>query len=344
MLLRPVAGRATAALSALALLGAAPAGGVRVTERRPLAGTLVSITVSGVEEGAAAAALAAGFAPFERVEQAMNEWRPESPLSRLNAAAGSGEWIDVPPDLFEVLRLALDGARRTGGLFDPTWAALRDLWRFGDGQTGEVPDPAAVAARCRLLDPGALELWRGEDGRCRARLRRAGMQVGLGGIAKGWAVDRAAAALRARGVRDFLVQAGGDLYAGGRDRGRPWRIGIRDPRGAEGRRFAWLEVSDQAFSTSGDYERFFVAGGRRYHHLIDPRTCAPAEASRSATILAPSAVEAEVLSKAVFVLGGRAGLRLAEKEGAAAVLVTARNQVQVSPSLRGRIRLGRPTP
>jgi thiamine biosynthesis lipoprotein len=335
--------RAAAALAALAFAAAPRAEPAVVTERRPLAGTLVSVTLSGVEEEAAAPALEAAFAPFERIEEAMNEWRPGSPLGALNAAAGSPAFTELPADLCDVLRAALDGARRTGGLFDPTWAALRDLWRFGDGQTGEVPSRRAVAARCPLVGHGAVELEGPAGGACRARLPRAGMQIGLGGIAKGWAVDRAAAALRARGVRAFLVQAGGDLYAAGLLGGRPWRIGIRDPRG-QGEPFGWLPVSDRAFSTSGDDERSFVAGGRRYHHVIDPRTCAPAGASRSATVLARTATRAEVLSKAVFVLGGQAGLRLAEREGAAAVLVTAGNRVLVSASLRGRVRLGRPTP
>ncbi len=306
-------------------------------------GTLIRVAVAGGDEERARAGVAEAFAAFERVEAVMNEWRPDSPLSALNAAAGSGAWVELPGDLCRVLSLALDGARRTGGLFDPTWAALRDLWRFGDGETGVPPPPAAVAERCPLVDHRALELVPA-PGACRARLGRAGMQVGLGGIAKGWAVDEAARRLRARGLGDFLVQAGGDLYAAGRRGGRPWLVGVRDPRGPPERSFAFLAVSDRAFSTSGDYEHFFVAGGRRYHHLIDPRTCRPGRASRAATVLAASAVEAEVLSKAAFLLGGREALRLVEREGAEALLVTARNRVLVSESLRGRLRLGRPTP
>ena len=169
------------------------------------------------------------------------------------------------------------------------------------------------------------------------------MAVGLGGIAKGWGVDEAVRRLRAAGLRDFLVQAGGDLYAAGR-RGRvPWTVAVRDPRGPPERAFAWLEVRDAAFSTSGDYEHFFESGGVRYHHLIDPRTCRPARASRSATVLAPSAVDAEVLTKAVFITGGRAGLRLAERQGAAALIVTSGNRVLASKKLQGRLKHVRPT-
>jgi thiamine biosynthesis lipoprotein len=324
---------------AACLLGPAPAGAGdnvagTISESRPFAGSLATITIRGERPERAEAAIEEAFARFARVDAVMNEWRPESPLSALNAAAGTGEWTALPGDLCEVLRLALDGARRTGGRFDPTWAALRGLWRF-DG-SGDVPDPARVEERCALVGYEHLALEPAEGG-CRARLQRPSMAVGLGGIAKGWAVDRAVEALRASGVRDFIVQAGGDLYAGGSDGGRPWRVGIRDPRGAERATFAHVDVRDRAVSTSGDYEHFFVARGRRWHHLIDPRSCHPARGTRSVTIVAKNAVEAEILSKAVFVAGGRDGLALADSQGAAAVIVTSRSDVLSSRSLRGSL-------
>jgi thiamine biosynthesis lipoprotein len=154
-------------------------------------------------------------------------------------------------------------------------------------------------------------------------------------------VDRAVAELRRRGLSGFTVQAGGDLYAGGTRDGRPWRVGVRDPRAGPGDAFAWLAVSDAAFSTSGDSERFAEVDGVRHHHVIDPRTCRPATASRQASVLAPSALRAEVLSKAVFVLGGEEGLRLAERDGAAAVLVTADGRVLASPALARRLEVAR---
>jgi thiamine biosynthesis lipoprotein len=333
---------------------AGPAPEVAVhAESRPAMSTLVSVTLVGAPVAEAPAAAAEVFAIFDRVEAVMSEWRDGSPLASLNAAAGSGRWTDLPGELCQVLRIGQDGARRTGGLFDPTWAALRGLWRFGDGERPAVPDAERLAARCRLVSWRALELEAapgpaggpGAHPPCRARLAETGMAVGLGGLAKGWAVDQAVEALRRRGLRDFVVQAGGDLYASGRRGDRPWRIGIRDPRGSPDAPFASLEVSDRAFSTSGDYEHFFLAGGIRYHHVIDPRSCRPATASRSASILAATAVQAEVLGKAVFILGGEAGLRLAEREGAEALLVTADAGVKATPGLGGRLRLERaPTP
>lgn len=318
-------------------------------ETRPAMSTVVTITVAAPPTPGTLAAVDAAFAVFARVETVMNEWRPGSPLSALNAAAGSGRAVPLPGDLCQVLRAARDGAERTDGLFDPTWAALRGIWRFGDGEPPRVPADAEVDRACPLVawrdlsvDPPGLPA---DDAPCTARLERTGMQVGLGGIAKGWGVDRAVAVLRREGLRDFTVQAGGDLYAAGTRGGQPWRVGVRDPRGGAGEPFAWLPVRDQAFSTSGDSERFFVVEGRRYHHLIDTRTCRPATASRQASVLARTAIEAEILGKAVFALGGEDGLALAAREGAAAVIVTAANAVAASPALSGRLEVARqPSP
>jgi thiamine biosynthesis lipoprotein len=316
------------------------------SETRPSMATVVSITVAGAPTDAAAAAADAAFRIFSRVDEAMNEWRPESPLSALNAASGSGRFVELPGDLCQVLRAGRDGAERTAGLFDPTWAALRGVWRFGDGEPAALPSAESVAAACRLVSWRELEIEPAGSpttgSPCRARLRLAGMQVGLGGLAKGWAVDRAVAEIRRRGLRDFLVQAGGDLYAAGKRDGRPWRVGIRDPRGTGGEPFAWLDVSDAAFSTTGDSERFFVFAGRRYHHVIDTRNCWPATASRQVSVLSPTALEAEILGKAIFILGEHGGLGLAARSGAAAVIVTSENRLASSPELSGRLEVVRP--
>jgi thiamine biosynthesis lipoprotein len=163
------------------------------------------------------------------------------------------------------------------------------------------------------------------------------MRVGLGGIAKGWALDAAARKLRALGHANFLLQAGGDLYAAGRRGSDPWTVRVRDPRGGRLEAIASVPVQDRAFSTSGDYEQGFEAGGRRYHHLIDPRTCAPATASRAVSVLAASAVDAEILGKALFAAGGPEALALAARLGAEALVVTASGELLATPGLRGAL-------
>ncbi|HLQ77100.1 MAG TPA: FAD:protein FMN transferase, partial [Terriglobia bacterium] len=178
-----------------------------------------------------------------------------------------------------------------------------------------------------------------------AFLRREGMVANLGGIGKGYAVDRARDILRENGFRDFMIQFGGDMYLAGRLENRPWRVGIQDPRGPEGRSFAYIELSDSTFSTSGDYERFFIKDGRRYHHIIDPATGEPSEGCRSVTIVAGSATLADGLSTGVFVMGPKAGMALIEQlpdvEG---VIVSSKNEVLVSSGLEGRLTmLAQPT-
>jgi thiamine biosynthesis lipoprotein len=318
-------------------LAIASAASQLTTENREMMGTRVTVSIDAPAEKSRPG-FAAAFSVFEHIDAEMNEWKPGSALSRINDVAGNSA-VEVPSDLCDLIRTSLEGARRTHGLFDPTWAALRDLWRFGSDQTGEVPDPAAVKARCPLVGWQGVEVT-SPDGAagCTVRLAKPGMRLGLGGVAKGWGVDRAVEALRKLGFSNFYVQAGGDLYAAGKKEGRPWRVGIRDPRRGVDSSFAILEISDAAFSTSGDYEHFFIAGGKRYHHIIDPRTCYPATASRSVTILAKTGTDAEFLTKAAFIEGGEAGVALADAWGAAAVIVTADNSVVFSKSLKGRLR------
>jgi FAD:protein FMN transferase len=194
-----------------------------------------------------------------------------------------------------------------------------------------------VRARLPLIDYRQIEI---DDRAGTVFLRRAGMRLHLGGIGKGYAVERGAAILRRAGLVDFMIQAGGDLYVAGSNDGRPWRLGINDPRGADGRSFATVDLTDSTFSTSGDYARFFIKDGIRYHHIIDLSTGQPARGCRSVTIVADSPTLADGLSTGVFLLGPAAGMALIERlpqvEG---VIVSSTNEVLVSSGLKGRFRL-----
>ena len=214
---------------------------------------------------------------------------------------------------------------------------MSDLWKFDHDQDDSVPSRADIDRRLPLIDYRQVEF----DAAARtAFVKKAGMRVHFGGIGKGYAVDRAVAALRRRGLRDFVVQAGGDMYVGGRHGDRLWRLGIQDPRGPGGSSFASVELSDATFSTSGDYERFFIKDGRRYHHIIDPDRGEPASGCRSVTIVSNRAVLADALSTGVFVLGPAQGMALIERlpqvEG---VIVTADNEVLVSSGLKDRLTI-----
>jgi thiamine biosynthesis lipoprotein len=297
-------------------------------------GSELELTAAGTDERAALDAFEAVFAEFERLEALMSVWRSGSDIARLNDAAGA-QPVAVSPEVLEVLQISRQVSEWTGGMFDVTFGVLSGLWKFDHDQDDTIPNAASIRERLPLIDYRDLVL----DARDRtAFLRRKDMRVNLGGIGKGYAVDRAAGILRERGVHDFMIQAGGDLYVSGRRGDRPWRLGIRDPRGPADRIFAAIELADGTFSTSGDYERAFVRNGRRYHHILDPRTGEPAGLCRSVTLVTPRAVLADALAKAVFILGPEAGMALIERlPGVEGVIVGARNDVSISSGLKDRL-------
>jgi thiamine biosynthesis lipoprotein len=301
----------------------------------PTMGTEIQVTLEARDEAAAASAVLVTREELQRLDALLSEWRADSPISEVNRGAG-GPPVVVPRELYELVARALEAAERSGGAFDPTWASMRGLWKFGDAQDETIPSDEAIANARERVD------WRGVrlDRERTAIGLREGQALGLGGIAKGYAVDRLAQLLRAKGHENFAIRLGGDLYAAGTKNGRPWRAGIQDPRDPA-RVFAVLPVTDQAFSTSGDYERFFVKDGVRYHHIIDPATGRPATASRSVTALCGDAVTAEVVTKPVFILGAEKGIPYAESLGCEVVVADAEGRVHVSPGLAGRIETTR---
>ncbi len=255
-------------------------------------------------------ATARAMAEIDRLDALMSTWVPTSDVSRINAAAGNGEWISVAPETFLVLEKSLWIARESRGAFDITVGAFKGLWKFDEDNDGSLPQRADVLRALKLVDYRGLLL---DAAQSQARLARAGQSLTLGGIAKGLVVDRAVAELRAAGLTDFLMQAGGDLYAAGKRGDRDWKVGIQDPR-AQGHdersvdtSFALLSLHDSAFNTSGDYERFILRDGKRYHHILDPRTGYPVSHTRSVTVLAASSFVADTLDTAAFVHGRGAG-------------------------------------
>jgi FAD:protein FMN transferase len=325
------------ALSACVAATPTPQEDPRLVERsRVSMGTEVHVSAWTADEAAALAAFERVFDEFDRLDALMSVWKEGSDILRINAAAGKGA-VAVSPEVREALHASQEVSEWTAGKFDVTFAALSGLWKFDQDIDGQIPDRSQIAAKLAFIDYHALQI---DDRAGTARLARDGMRVSLGGIGKGYAIDRAVTILRGAGLADFMIQAGGDLYVAGRRGDRPWHVGIQDPRGAPNTLFAAIELTDAAFSTSGDYERFFIRDGHRYHHILDPDTGEPAVRSRSATIMAKSATVSDGLSTGVFILGGEQGMALIEKlpdvEG---VIVTANNQVLVSTGLKARLQL-----
>ena len=288
------------------------------------------------------AAISASVAEMRRLEDVMSEWKSDSEVGKLNATPD--QWVTVGPQTFEVISRALDESKASGGAFDITFQAMSGLWKFGSAADAvpKLPSPAEVAERRKLVDYRTVEL----DPKASAVRIPKGHKIGLGGIAKGYIVDRAVAVMKQASIECFLVQAGGDLYgAGKKPDGSPWISAIQDPRQVEGVSFASIELTDHAFSTAGDYARSYVIGKRRYHHIIDPHTGYPATASRSVTVWADDATTADAVDDAVFILGPEAGLKLVEATpGVGVVIVDKNNKVWVSPRLEGKVHLtGQPT-
>lgn len=299
-------------------------------------GTVVQVTFWTDDEAAAAVAAEAVFTEMKRLDAVMTTWTADSEVSKVNANAG-GKPVAVSDETFRVIARAQDVAIKSRGIFDITVGAFKGLWRFDEDLDGQLPDMKDVRARKKLVNYRDLVI---NVKNKTVQLRRKGMSITLGGIAKGYAVDRCVALLRDRGFVDFIVQAGGDMYVSGKKTTQPWVVGIRDPRGPRESSFAIAPIEDHSFSTSGDYERAFIKDGKRYHHILDPRTAQPATKSRSVTIRAHDAFTADAWSKVLFIQGWQAALKLAATlPDFEVVIVDDQNQVHVSKGLESALRL-----
>jgi thiamine biosynthesis lipoprotein len=301
-------------------------------------GTEVRITVwSAAHHAALQPTFAAAEALFNKLERRMTTWPhpgwAPSDIMRLNAAAGLNP-VSISADTLEVLQQAQALSAASRGAFDVTVGALFNLWHFDADLLPQVPAPARLAATLAAVNYRDLLL---QPQQSTAFLQRATMAVTLGGIAKGYALDQLAGLLKNRGCNNFLLQAGGDLFAAGRCHAAPWRVAVRDPRDPTlqahlGQATVQIPPQGAAFSTAGDYERSFELHGQRYHHILDPTTGTPARSCRSVSVLAPTALLADALGDALFVLGADAGLVLLQRyPQAQAIIIEASGKVRCSP-------------
>jgi FAD:protein FMN transferase len=300
---------------------------LQLSRSRLILGTVVEITVLGGEAGRRSAAVDAAFSEMARIEALMSPHLSDSDVARLNRSDSPQV---VAPETAAVISKGLEVAIASGGAFDLTLGLLKELWNF-EGSGPQVPSEEAIAAALSDTGPTALQ----QDGTTVSKSAPR-LAVDLGGIAKGYAVDRAVAVLRQHGIEHASVNAGGDLRLLGDRQGRPWRIAIQHPRQPE-QLLAIIPAMSQAVVTSGDYERFFLAEGIRYHHLLDPHSGHPANACQSVTVVAEQAMLADALATAAFVLGPTAGLPLIESFGAEGLLVDSAGAIHLSTGLRERI-------
>lgn len=257
-------------------------------------------------------------AALDGVDQAMSTWKPDSELSRLNRHEGPAPF-PLSKATREVLELSLEVSQRSGGAFDVTVGPLVDAWGFGPPGEREPPTEDAIAALREVVGSRHLEL--SEAGVTKAQPR---VRVDLSAVAKGYGVDRAAAALEALGARRYLVEVGGELRARGLNaEGAPWQVGVERPDPGARAVQRVVPLIDAALATSGDYRNFFERGGRRFSHTIDPRTGRPIEhALASVSVVADTCARADAWATALNVLGPDEGLALARRERLSAWFVS----------------------
>ena len=301
-------------------------------ETRTQMGTLVTISVVHPDAVAARAMVAETFAVMERLEGLLSRHRKGTPVSRLNR---DGVVHDPPPELVEVVQRALEYSSLSRGAFDITIAPLLNVYTSSFSQSGIPPTDSQVREALSRVDYRRVLL---DDDRI--ALGKSGMAITLDGIAKGYIIDRAVETLRERGADQVLVNAGGDMASVGDGLwGNGWRVAIQHPRDP-GRHIGVLRIKGECVATSGDYLQSFTQD-RRFHHILDPRTGSPADGVSSVTIVAPTAMSADALSTAIFVLGPEHGATLlSQLDGVEGVVVTKGQDVISSKGMNRYIARG----
>ncbi|MDF1821903.1 MAG: FAD:protein FMN transferase [Alcanivoracaceae bacterium] len=264
-------------------------------------------------------------AEFDRLNALLSPWIPDSDIARINSSTPAAP-VTVSAECYRLLETALGYSTLTDGAFDITFAGVGSLY---DYRAGVQPDAGTVASALPKISYTSLELLPDD----RVRFARDGMKVDLGGIAKGYAIDRAIQLLRQAGIEHAWVSLGGDSYVLGDRRGRLWQVGIRHPRDETDVAIT-LPAEDVAISTSGDYERYFMAGGERVHHILNPATGRPAGELASVTIIAAEGIQADALSTSVFILGVEKGLTLVNAlDDVSAIIIDRQGNVSYSDDL-----------
>lgn len=297
--------------------------------------TVFRIQVDGPPPNAEAA-IRRAFEEVERLENTLSEWRDDSDISKVNALAGKHS-VKVGDDTLRVIDAGVDVSMWSRGAFDLSWAALWGLYDFRP-ESVKIPTEAQIKPRLGLIDYKKIKVNQKQH---TVYLRKRGMAIGTGGIAKGYALDHAGAILRGGGVENYMIFGGGQVQVHGLRDGRPWRVGIQHPRDPN-TYFAALESTGASFSTSGDYEHAVFDGtGQRWHHIIDPKTGRPATKTLSVTVMTSEGIYADALSTAAFVLGPEKALKMFRRIAypAEAVIVGANCKVYMTPKAKEQIRL-----
>ncbi len=295
------------------------------------------ITISAVSDSGDKADLAIekAFSEIEKLDKLLNFFSDKSELSEINKNAGK-KAVKVSPETFEVIERALYASEKTGGAFDVTIGTEITLWDF---HNKVKPEDKAIRERLSLVNYKGILLNKRASS---VYLNKKGMLIDLGGIAKGYAADKAVEVMKKKGIKSGLVSVAGDIKAFGlKPDGKPWKIGIKNPRAKneDDEIMATIELTDMAISTSGDYERYFIIEGKRYHHILNPKTGYPADGCRSVSIIAKDGAITDPFSTGIFTLGAEKGMKLLEEMGLDGIIVDKDGKIHTTSNLRGKIEI-----
>jgi len=298
-----------------------------VQETRFIMGTLVEFTIAGSDSSMADQALIEATSEMQRIEDAFTIYGTTDNAVKAFNATPPDTAVELPVEVADLLAIALDVEDKSNHAFDPSLGKLNLLWGFS-GETSPLHPPLAAAIseakpplQCiRRID----NKWLRTDTRC---------MLDFGAIAKGYAIDRGITVLKKHGIHNAIINAGGDIRIIGSHNGKPWRIGLRHPRNKAEVLGTLTLVGSISIVTSGDYERYFMADGKRYHHILDPQSGLPATASQSATVIAPEATLADAWSTALFVQGA-SGLAEMNQLGYAALTVDRHGQTHLNEGMQ----------
>lgn len=297
--------------------------------------TVVTLSVVSESSGKAGKAMEAAFKELKKLEFYFDPNLADSDVSKINSGAGLAP-VKVSPETIDVISKAVYVSEKTDGAFDITIGAVSRLWDF---HKKTKPDEKTAKKAVQFVNYKNIIINKKKQ---TVFLRKKGMAIDVGGIAKGYAADKAVEALKQEGVKSGLVAIAGDIKAFGlKPDLKLWKVGIQNPRqkGRDDEIIAAADLADSAISTSGDYQRYFIEEGRRYHHVLDPGTGYPADYCISVSIFAQEGAMADAFSTGVFAMGNEKGIKLLDSLGFDAVIVDKKGKMIMTPRLKGRIEI-----
>ncbi len=297
--------------------------------------TLVTISAVSDSDNKAETAIDKAFAEIEKIDNLVNFFSDKSEISGINKNAGK-KAAAISDETFEVIEKAIYASKETNGAFDVTIGPEIALWDF---HNKVKPEDKEIIQRLSLVNYKALTLYKNPPS---AYLKKKGMLINLGGVAKGYAADRAVEVMKKTGIKSGLVAIAGDIKAFGlRPDSKPWKIGIRNPRAKnkDDEIMATIGLTDMAISTSGDYERYFISEGKRYHHILNPKTGYPADSCRSVSVIAKEGAVTDPFSTGIFILGAEKGIKLLEEMRIDGIIVDKDGKIHTTRNLRGKVEI-----